>query len=273
MTRPAGIPELLSKALAGDATRPLLTYYDDGTGERTELSVATFANWVAKTANLLQDSLGTQPGDRIAVRLPAHWQSAVWLTACWALGAVAAPVPSGAQLSRPAQVAVVAADDADPPAADELVALGLGPLGLPRPGGLPTAGPAGALDYDREVHGHGDRFIAPRLARSHDVALELAAPTLALTGTDLLRRAGEAAGAWRLGPGDRVLCAAPLDTLDAILATLLIPLATGAAAVLCRSLDPARLPARVESERVVAVLSLPGLSPLSLPELRRLSPV
>ena len=42
--------DLLRSALAADPGRPLVTFYDDATGERVELSVATFANWVAKTA-------------------------------------------------------------------------------------------------------------------------------------------------------------------------------------------------------------------------------
>src|SRR5262245_66226190 len=49
---------------AADPTRPLLTWYDDTTGERTELSGATLGNWVAKTANLLVDGVGAGPGDR-----------------------------------------------------------------------------------------------------------------------------------------------------------------------------------------------------------------
>jgi len=39
--------------IARDASLPLMTFYDDATGERTELSGATLANWVSKTANLL----------------------------------------------------------------------------------------------------------------------------------------------------------------------------------------------------------------------------
>src|SRR5690606_33707705 len=53
--------DLLSSALAADPGRPLVTFYDDATGERVELSVATFAYWVAKTANLLQDELSAEP--------------------------------------------------------------------------------------------------------------------------------------------------------------------------------------------------------------------
>ncbi|PBC79521.1 uncharacterized protein (TIGR03089 family) [Streptomyces sp. TLI_235] len=44
-----------------DPSRPLITFYDDSTGERVELSAKTFDNWVAKTANLLQDELNAGP--------------------------------------------------------------------------------------------------------------------------------------------------------------------------------------------------------------------
>ncbi|CAM5682143.1 acyl-CoA synthetase [Streptomyces badius] len=83
------LADLLRSALSADPARPLVTFYDDATGERVELSVATFANWVAKTANLLQGDLSAEPGDRLALLLPAHWQSAVWLLACSSVGVVA----------------------------------------------------------------------------------------------------------------------------------------------------------------------------------------
>ena len=81
----------LRAALINDAARPLVTFYDDATGERVELSVATFHNWVAKTANLLRDGLDVQPGGRVGLLLPLHWQAAVWIVACWAAGAVVVP--------------------------------------------------------------------------------------------------------------------------------------------------------------------------------------
>src|SRR3954447_19312603 len=77
---------LLADAVAADPARPLLTWYDDATGDRTELSGATLANWVAKTANLLVDGCGLGPGDVAAVRLPAHWQTAAVLLGAWAAG-------------------------------------------------------------------------------------------------------------------------------------------------------------------------------------------
>ncbi len=43
------LPLILASVPAADRARPLLTYYDDATGERAELSAITLENWVAKT--------------------------------------------------------------------------------------------------------------------------------------------------------------------------------------------------------------------------------
>ena len=75
-----------------------MTFYDDRTGERVELSVATYANWVAKTASLLQDELGLEHGDRLLLDLPPHWLGPVWLGAAWSLGLVVTP-PGGPGLA------------------------------------------------------------------------------------------------------------------------------------------------------------------------------
>src|ERR1035437_6176900 len=76
---------------------------DTATGERVEVSAITLANWAAKTANLLRDEMGVQPGDRVAVLLPAHWQTAAVLLGVWWCGAVvtdpAAPLAGGADVA------------------------------------------------------------------------------------------------------------------------------------------------------------------------------
>ena len=59
-------------------------------GERTELSVRTFENNVAKAANLLRDDADLGPGGVVALHLPLHWQAAVWLGACALVGATSA---------------------------------------------------------------------------------------------------------------------------------------------------------------------------------------
>jgi uncharacterized protein (TIGR03089 family) len=79
-------PQLLSGLLARDPGRPLVTFYDDATGERTELSVTTYANWVAKVSSLLADELEVEHGSRLLVDLPPHWLGTVVLGAAWSCG-------------------------------------------------------------------------------------------------------------------------------------------------------------------------------------------
>ena len=82
----ATVLRALDAELARDGARPLVTFYDGATGERIELSVRTFDNWVCKVANLLGDELMLEAGGAIAVDLPAHWQSAVVVAGAWAAG-------------------------------------------------------------------------------------------------------------------------------------------------------------------------------------------
>jgi uncharacterized protein (TIGR03089 family) len=243
---------LLAEALARDPARPLLTFHDHATGERTELSVATFANWVAKTANLLRDELDLPPGARVRVDLPLHWQAAVWLQACWALGLEAVDDPGRVDCA-------VVTHEQEPADAGEVVSLGLGPMGLPRPGSSPAY--AGALDYDREVHGHGDRFTPAVPPAAGD-------PALALAGSRLT--AGQLAAAAVAGPrpGGGLLVTEPLTTLPAVLAGLLVPLATGVTGVLVRHPDPTRLAGLVAQEQLAAALGGQGAATSALPAWR-----
>jgi uncharacterized protein (TIGR03089 family) len=89
-------PALLAQRLAADPGQPLVTFYDDASGERTELSVKTFANWVSKTANLCTDELMLDPGDAIRIDLPPHWLGPVFLGAAWSCGLVLAASSAGA---------------------------------------------------------------------------------------------------------------------------------------------------------------------------------
>jgi hypothetical protein len=85
---------LLDNELRQDGARPFITTYDAG-GGRVELSVATTANWVAKTAGWLEDELGIGPGDSIGVDPALHWLTAVVLLAGWAVGADVVIAPQG----------------------------------------------------------------------------------------------------------------------------------------------------------------------------------
>jgi len=238
---PAG---LLDHALT-DPVRPLVTFYDDATGERVELSVATFANWVAKTANLLQDDLGAQPGDRLALLLPAHWQTAVWLLAGFSTGVIVAPGadPAGADLV----VAGPDALDAARACRGERVALALRPLGgrFPQP-------PQGFVDYAVEVPSQGDRFVPYTPVDAADPALELPGGE-ALTNAQVAERARATARELGLAPGSRVLTGLSFDDWQGLAAGLLAPLAVNGSVVLCRNLDqvtPEELTKRQHAEKV-----------------------
>jgi uncharacterized protein (TIGR03089 family) len=256
---------LLAQAVVDDPARPLITFYDDSSGERVELSVVTFANWVAKTANLLVDGLGARPGQRVALDLPVHWQGAVWHAACWAAGLVT--VPGAAGPAENADIAVVATEAGGAtaehlPRAGEVVGLGLGPLGLPRPGS--TQPRYVTLDYDREIHGFGDVFRA-------DVATER--PALLSNGTEYsAAELGAATTArlqrWSLPRGTRVLSVLAFDDLLPIVAALLGPLANAGGTVLCRHADNARLADRMDAEQVTAVT---GIAEGAFPGLIRLT--
>ena len=82
--------DVLARQLRGDSSRPLITFYDDATGERVELSVTTYANWVAKTASLLVEEHELERGQSLCVDLPPHWLGPVFLGAAWAAGLVVA---------------------------------------------------------------------------------------------------------------------------------------------------------------------------------------
>lgn len=269
-----GPARLLERRLIDNPSRPLLTFYDDATGERVELSAKTLANWVAKTANLLVDGLGAQPGDRAALVLPPHWQSAVWLLACWSAGLVAEPVepdrlgelePAGAGgayflvaaeevLSVPGWYEAHAAD------AEEVIGLSLHALGRPL-----SECPAGVLDYAVEVRGYGDRFAPPVPVDAKAPALRVAEETSAanvtfatLSAGELVDRAADAAAAWDLDAGSRVLSDLPFTTLQGVLVGVLTPLAAGSSVIIQRNLDESALDRRISVEHVTAVAGVLG---------------
>ncbi len=235
--------DLLRSALAADPGRPLVTFYDDATGERVELSVATFANWVAKTANLLQGDLAAEPGDRVALLLPAHWQTAVWLLACSSVGVVADvggdPASADLVVSGPDSL------DAARACSGERVALALRPLG----GRFPQA-PDGFADYAVEVPGQGDRF-APYAPVGADEAA-LVVDGVELSGAEVVARARADAGRLGVGPG-RILSGLSYGDWEGLSSGLYAALASGGSVVLCRNLDQVAegvLEKRVVDERV-----------------------
>lgn len=230
---------LLDPLLKRDPVGPRITYYDDATGERIEVSTVTLANWAAKTANLLRDELGAGPGSRVAVLLPAHWQTAAVLLGAWWIGA---EVVFGRDDTT--DIALCTAerlDEADAAVGmgsgiGEVVALSLDPFGKPVPD-LPI----GVTDYATSVRVHGDQIVPER------------APGAALNGrsaADLLALAADSASEQELTDSDRVLSTAAWDTDDDLIRHFLAVLSAGASLVQVTNPDPGALERRRVMEKV-----------------------
>ncbi|MBW0013579.1 TIGR03089 family protein [Mycobacterium sp.] len=227
---------ILDPMLRADPVGPRITYYDDATGERIELSGVTLANWAAKTANLLRDELGAGPASRVAILLPAHWQTAAVLFGVWWIGAEAV-------LDGAADVALCTAErleQADGTGASEVAVLSLDPFGGPVPD-LPI----GVTDYATAVRVHGDQIVPePRPG-----------PALAGRSADeIMAECQSSVAARALTPSDRVLSTASWTSAGELVDNLLSILAVGASLVQVANPDPALLQRRIETEKVTRVL-------------------
>jgi uncharacterized protein (TIGR03089 family) len=224
--------------LRADPVGPRITYYDDATGERIELSAVTLANWAAKTGNLLREELGAGPASRVAVLLPAHWQTAAVLFGVWWIGA---DVVLDATTADVALCTAARLDEADTAVGGgEVAVLSLDPFGRPAPD-LPI----GVTDYATAVRVHGDQIVPERLP----------GPALAGRAVDDVLAACEAsARARNVTATDRVLSTAdwfgPTELVDGLLSIL----AVGASLVQVANADPELLPRRIETEKVTRVL-------------------
>ena len=227
---------VLDPMLRADPVGPRITYYDDATGERIELSAVTLANWAAKTGNLLRDELGAGPSSRVAVLLPAHWQTAAVLFGVWWIGADVVLGGSDADVALCAEGRL---DEADATGAGEVAVLSLDPFGRPAPD-LPV----GVTDYATAVRVHGDQIVAERNP----------GPALAGRSVDEVLAACENSSAARgLTADDRVLSTASWDRPDDVIDGLLAVLAVGGSLVQVANPEPAALPRRIEAEKVTRV--------------------
>jgi uncharacterized protein (TIGR03089 family) len=242
---------LLDDTLRRNPAAPLVTQYDDATGERIELSATTLANWVAKAANLLQDEFDVERGRTVAVALPVHWQTAAVLLAVWSCGATVLDTAAEDEGRLADADVVLAAQDRLEALEDEelhdLLGLSLHPLGL----GM-TGYAGSARDFALEVRAHGDFFRPHEAPDPEAPGLVVAALQLTLRG--LVEAAGELAGRLGLGEGDRVLVDERTAAEAGPVAWLLAPLAAGASVVLCRNSIADVLAQRAATERVTATL-------------------
>jgi uncharacterized protein (TIGR03089 family) len=230
--------EVLAAQLRRDPGRPLLTFYDHATDERVELSVTTYANWVAKASGLLTDVADLERGMSLRVDLPPHWLSPVFLGAAWTVG-----------------LRITSSDDPD--------AVVCGPEGLdrwaPRAAALPVLAcslrplgvrfaeppPAGVLDVGVEIWSQPDGFTAWDPPTDGDPATD------SLTQAQLWSNDLTAAVGSSLTDGGRLLSVADPASPPGM-ATFTEPLRRGGSLVLVRNPDPARLDGVHDAERATA---------------------
>jgi uncharacterized protein (TIGR03089 family) len=218
---------------------PRITYYDDATGERIELSTVTLANWAAKTGNLLRDELGAGPGSRVAVQLPAHWQTLGVLLGVWFIGAEVVLGQGGCDIACCTADRLDEADAAVGQMGD-VVAFSLDAFGK-SVAGLPF----GITDYATSVRAHGDQIVPERQ------------PGPALNGVSAAETrtaATTSATARGLSSASRVLSSAPWDTADAVVDRVLAVLTAGGSLVQVAHPDPAAQARRREAEKVTVEL-------------------
>ncbi|MGH3244198.1 MAG: TIGR03089 family protein [Spirillospora sp.] len=285
MSAHAGPAGLLARRVADDPSSPLVTFYDDATGERVELSARTFDNWVAKTANFLVDGLAAEPGTRVVLVLPPHWQTAVWLMACWSAGLVAEPVDpetirTGTSPSEPFDTSspyssggatphtprndpyilavaqevlddVIADGAAAASGAEEVIGLSLHALGGPL-----ADCPPGVTDYAVEVRAYGDRFAPGPGVTPEAPALNVTKTTF--TAAELVEAARSAVEKWSLDARDRLLVDMSFTTVDGVLTGLLAPLTSGASVIIQRNFNKDVLERRITLEHVTVVAGPPG---------------
>lgn len=240
-------PALLADHVRRGGSRPLVSFYDDASGERVELSVVTYANWVAKTAGLIQDELGLERGEVVLVDLPTHWLGPVWLGAAWTVGLAVATDRSA--VAEPDLVVcgpdgLQRHDAADVP----VVALSLLPMGARFREPLPP----GYVDFGLVVWGQPDAFSAYDEPRGDDAAWVGTSGTR--SQADLLAEA--AAG--DLGALGTRLLTDVNPCSDEGLAAFLGPLAAGAGTVWVAHPDPDGWDRRAEAEQATRLLRRPG---------------
>ena len=237
---------ILDPLLRADSVGPRITYYDDATGERIELSAVTLANWAAKTGNLLRD-MGAGPASRVAILLPAHWQTAAVLFGVWWIGAEAVLELGGAD---PTEIALCTADlleqadSAVSGSAGEVAVLSLDAFGRPADG-LPL----GVTDYATAVRVHGDQIVP----EPH--------PGVALDGrsvSEILEQCRHSAEVRGVTASDRVLSSASWTRADDLVDGLLSIMAVGASLVQVAHADanpdPGARQRRIDTEKVTRVL-------------------
>jgi uncharacterized protein (TIGR03089 family) len=229
----ASTPEqLFAELLAARPANPFVTYYDEATGERSELSAKSLANWVAKTHHLLVDELGLGAGDTALIALPPHWISLAPLLGC---------LTAGLELVTAGSADVAFVTPGVPVDAPDVYAIAPQAAAA----GLRGDDAAGVSDYVTAVRPHADTWPSVRFgAGPDDPCFD------GLTRSDVAAAAFARAGEFGLAAGARVLVTRAWTSAADWIDTLLAPLAVRGSVVYVVNATPDVLDRRAEQERV-----------------------
>ena len=247
----------LAAASRDHGNAPALTWYGEDQS-RIELSFATLANAVAKTAGFLQDELELLPGDDLVLQLGSHWQTSVWLGACAAVGVEVDLRPP----ERHGQDAAALVGFSLPELSSTLSQsrAGVRVLVSESPFGLPGAAPpADIVDHAREVMSFPDTFF-PEPDAQKTVAISDNTGRYGVGQiTDLVSNTQQNCRSeqnLQVGLGTAILTQAPPQTQAGWLALWALPTFLGTHGVICQAaLDPVALADLIGQEDVALVLA------------------
>ena len=197
----------------------MVTYVSVSSSERTELSAASLANAAAKIANALRDAYDLEPGSRVALLLPLHWQLTAWLAGAWTAGMVVTTDPA-----QDVDLVVTTAEQM-PGLGRDAAIVSLHPFGLPLAAPLPD----GAHDVTLSVRQQPDAYLFDTPPAS---APALLIDAVEISGQDVWDAAAGLARTWGLHASGRLLVTSDDLGRAELLAALAVPLAADAAVVL-----------------------------------------
>jgi uncharacterized protein (TIGR03089 family) len=225
----------LDDLLAAAPAAPFVTYYDEASGDRAELSARSLANWVAKTHFLLTDELGLGVRDAAMIALPAHWISVPAILGCLTAGLELVDDPDRADVAFVApDTALQAATVPDVYAvAPSSAAVGFG-------GHVPD----GVADYVLAVRPQPDAWPSVHLAAGPDD------PCLdGMTRREVVERARDRARDRGIAEGARLVTARDWTVLADLIEPLFLPLVQRGSLVIVRNAADDVLERRMQQEK------------------------
>ncbi len=267
MVRYKNIGELLAARTDAHEEKPFLIYYGDD-GHRKEYSYREFYEEVCKTAGFLQ-SLGVQPGDRVATVSQNHSDTVIQYFAAFLLGAVVVPVNVGEDNDRIAYILQnsetklafvrdqfverIKAIKGKIPSLQFVVQVG-------------TAVDSSLHHFDFEIDKRPTHFSTTRETplASEALIVYTSGTTglpkgVVLTQYNLLVDAMAIAEWHRLSEDQRMMCVLPIHHVNGTIVTLMTPLYAGCGVVLNQKFHPDKFFERICNERVTVVSVVPTL--------------